>query len=145
VLAAEVVRDEKTGPAVLIVIAPHRRKTEAIVILVETDLIGDLYEPAVAVISKEHVGRSVQRIMVRRWRTGFVLAHADVIAVRAQIQIQEAVTVVVGHRRRRQRSLQRLLEMEGVGIASEAPLAVIQEQQGPASGPQETHMVTNGA
>ena len=128
VLASEVVGDQQVRPPVLVVIRPHRRKTESIVVLVEAHLIGDLHEPAVAVISEQHIGRSVQRVMVRRRRTGLVFAHADEIAVRTQIEVEEPIAVVVCHRARRQGALQRPLEVKGVGISREAAFTVIAEQ-----------------
>ncbi len=130
VLPAEVVRDQEVGPPVLVVIAPGGREAEPVVVLVEADRVRHVHEPPVAVVVKEHVRGAIERIVVRRRRAGLVLAHADVVAVGAEVDVQESVAVVVGHRRRGQRALQGPLELEGVRITREVALAVVQEQQG---------------
>jgi hypothetical protein len=81
----------------------------------------------VAIVAEERVGRAVHRIVVRSRRAGLVLAHPDEIAIGAEVEVEEAVTVVVGQCRRRERALQRPLEPERVRVAREAALAVVAE------------------
>ena len=101
----------------------------AIVAGVESCFGGDVDEPAVAVIAKEHARWSVARIVVRRRRACLVLTGAEEIGVHAHVQIQKTVPVVVGHRDRRQDALKRLGEPEGIRRERETPLAVVDEEQ----------------
>jgi hypothetical protein len=60
--------------------------------------------------------------------TGFVLAGAIEIGVDAEIQIEKAVPVVIGHGNRGERALQRAFETERVLDLREPPGAIVHEQ-----------------
>ena len=141
VLAPEVVRHQQVGPAVLVVVGPGGGEAEAVVVLIQPHLLGHVHEAAVAVVAEQDLGRAVVGVVVRRGRSGLVLADADEVAVGAQVQVDEAVAVVVRHRRRGQRSLQRLLELERVRVAGEVALAVVDEEQRAAAREQDQVLV----
>ena len=101
----------------------------AIVTLVQTCLVGRVDESPATVISKEHARRSVACVVVRCRRACLVLAGAEKIGVDAHIQIEKAVPVVVRHRDRRQHTLERPREPEGVLNGREMPFAVVDEQK----------------
>ena len=81
-------------------------------------------------LRKQDARRSVPRVVVRRRRAGLVLAGAEEIGVDAQIQVDEAVAVVVGHRDRVSTPCERPGELEGVRRTREVPLAVVDESSG---------------
>ena len=60
--------------------------------------------------------------------SGLVLAGAEKVRVDAQVKIQKAVAVVVGHRDRRQHALQRLAKLKGVGDDGK-PAFVVEEKE----------------
>ena len=141
ILAPEVVRDEQVGPAVLVVIGPRRREAEAVIALVQAHVGGRLDEAAVAVVAEEHARGAVARVVVGRGRAGLVLAHPDEVPVRAQVEVEEAVLVIVGERTRGESSLQAVLEPEGGRVAREAALAVVDEQHRARSGEEDQVLV----
>ena len=86
----------------------------AVVARVEARLLRGLDEAPVAVVAEEHAGRAVAGVVVRRRRARLVLARAEEVRVDAQVEIEEAVAVVVGHRDRGQHALERLPEAKRV-------------------------------
>ncbi len=141
VLPAEVIGHQEIGPAVLVVVRPGGGEAEPVVVLVEPHLLRDVHEPPVPVVPEEDLWRAVVRVVVGGRGARLVLAHPDEVAVGAQVQVQEPVAVVVRHGRGGERALQRPPELEGVGIASEAPVAVVEEEQGPGAREQDQVLV----
>ncbi len=104
ILAPEVVSDEQVGPAVLVEVAPRRGEAEAVVVLVQADGVGDLDEVPVPVVVEQHIGGPVLCVVVGRRRAGLVLAGADQERVGAEVEVHEAVAIVIGRRDGRQRA-----------------------------------------
>ena len=112
VLGAEVVRHQQVGPAVAVVVGPRGREVIPVVARVEPGLLRDFDEVPVPIVPEEDAGRTVAGVVVRHRRSRLVLARAVEVRVDAQVEIEKAVAVVVGHRDRRQHSLERPLEAE---------------------------------
>ena len=129
VLDAEVVGDEQVGPAVLVVVGPRRGEVVAIVAGVEPGGLGGVDEAALAVVVEQHARRAVARVVVRHRRAGLLLAGAEEVGIDAEIDVEEAVAIVVGHRQAGEDALQRRVEAERAGDRREAALAVVGEQQ----------------
>ena len=129
ILGPEVVRDQKVRPAVAVVVGPGGREVIAIVAGVETGPRRHIDEPPVAVVAKENARRAIARVVVRCWRSRLVFSGAEEIRVDADVQIEEAVAVVVRHRDRRQHPLQRPGELKCVGNAREVSLAIVDEEK----------------
>jgi len=125
VLTPEVVRDQEVGPAVVVVVAPGGGEAEAIVVLVEPRLCGHFHEAAVAVVAEQHVGRPVARVVIGSRRARLVLARADEVRVRAEVDVEEAVVVEVRDRYRGRHAAQRPACAEGARDLREVALAVV--------------------
>ena len=115
VLDAEVVGDEQIGPAVLVVVGPRRGEVVAIVGGVEAGGLGRVDEAAVPVVVEQHAGRAVACVVIGHRRAGLLLAGAEEVGVDAEIDVEEAVAIVVGHRQAGEDALQRRVEAEGAG------------------------------
>ena len=115
VLDAEVVGDEQVGPAVLVVVGPRRGEVIAVVAGVEAGRRGRVDEAALAVVAEQDARRAVAGVVVRHRRAGFLLAGAEEVGVDAEIDVEEAVAIVVGHRQAGEQALQRLVERERAG------------------------------
>ena len=102
----------------------------AIVADVEADLRGHVDEPAPAVVAEQHARRAVARVVIGHGRAGLVLAGTEEVRVDAEIEVEEAVAVEVGHRDAREHALQRRREREGVVDHRELPAAVVLQQEG---------------
>jgi hypothetical protein len=114
--------------AVAVVIGPGRGEVIAVVPHVEAGFVGGLDEATVAVVPEEHAGRAVAGVVVGHGGACLVLARAVVERIDAQVEIEEAVAVVVGHRHRHGRALESPVEAERVGDAGESALSVVQEE-----------------
>ena len=129
VLDAEVVGDEQVRPAVLVVVGPRRGEVIAVVAGVEPGRLGGVDEAALAVVAEQDARRAVAGVVVRHRRAGLFLAGAEEVGVDAEIDVEEAVAIVVGHRQAGEQALQRLVEGERAGDRRERALAVVDEQQ----------------
>ena len=92
-------------------------------------LLRDLDKAAPPVVAEEDARRTVARVVVRRGCPRFLLAGAEKVRIDAEIQIEKAVAVVVGHRDGGQDALQRLTEAKRVRDVREAAFAIIDEEQ----------------
>ena len=129
VLGSEVVRHEQIGPAVVVVVRPGCGEMVAVVSGLEPGLLRDLDKAAPPVVAEEDARRTVARVVVRRGCPRFLLAGAEKVRIDAEIKIEKAVAVVVGHRDGGQDALQRLTEAKGVRDVREAAFAIIDEEQ----------------
>ncbi len=129
VVGAEVVGDQQVGPAIAVVVGPGRGEVIAVVALAEAGLPRDVDEPAGAVVAKQVSGRTVARIVVRHGCAGLVFPRPEEVRVDAQVHVEEAVAIEVGHRDAGEHALQRLREAEGAIDLREAPCAVVGEDQ----------------
>ena len=129
VLRAEVVGHQQIRPAVLVVVGPRGGEVIPIVAFVDAGLLRDVDEASAAVVAEQHTWRAVACVVVRHRRAGLVLAGAEEVRVDAQVRIEVAVAVVVGHADPGEYALQRPREREGVGHEREAPASIVEEQQ----------------
>ena len=91
---------------------------------------GNVAKGAIAIIAQHEIGRAVLSSVIRRGI--FVLIRALVITVKAKIDIEPAVAVVVGGCRAGEGSLGRVGELKRVGLEAEFAATLIQKQERPA-------------
>src|SRR5262249_52251249 len=131
VVAAEVVRYVEVGPAVAVVVAPGRREAVAIVVLIQTGGCGNVLEVTIAfrgqTVSKEKVGWTVLRIVIRNGIAMLVLAQ--IVNIGAEVEIESAVAIIIGGRHSGEGALGRRGEAKGILLVTERAVALIEEQQ----------------
>ena len=125
VLPAEVIYDIKVGPAVLVVIAPSTAKTVSRVVLVQTRLCGNVAESPIAVVTHHEIRWAVLRVIIRRGI--FVLVRALIIKVKAEINIQPAIAVIVSDGRPREGSLRRLCKLKSIRLLAKLATAFVEK------------------
>ena len=141
VFRPEVVGDQQVLPAVAVVVGPGRREVIAVVAGVEARVARRVDEAAATVVTKEHARRTVARVVIGRGRARLVLAGAEEIGIDAEIEVEEPVAIVVGHRDRRQHTLERLVEAKGVGNDSKSSFAVVEKKERPRAGRQHQILI----
>ena len=125
VLPPEVVHDIKIGPAVAVVVVPTTAKTVTSIVLVKACLRGDIAEGPVPIVAHHEVGRTVLSIIVRGGV--FVLVRALVIEVEAEVDVQPAVAIVVGHGGTREGPLRRGGKLKRLSLPAELATTFIQK------------------
>src|SRR5579859_109259 len=97
IAAAEVVRNIEIRPAVAIDVAPGA--SEAVTIILGTEAAGfcEIYKRAIALVVKEEVRRAVARVEIRR--RVVILVEPEIIGIKAEIDVEFSVAVVVGNGR----------------------------------------------
>src|ERR1700722_16509049 len=124
ILAAEIVRDIEVGPAVAVVITPSTAKTVTRVVLVEARFRSHIAERAVSVIPHHEIGRGVLGVIGNRI---LVFIRFLVIDVKAKINVQPSIAVVVGGRCPRKGSLRSIVELKRIGLLTKLTAPLIQE------------------
>ena len=122
----EIIYHVKIGPAIAVEIGPAASKAVARVVLVETGLGSYIAKCAVAVVAHHEVRRPVVGVIIRR--RILILVRALVIDVEAEVDIEPAVAVVIGHRCAGKRSLRRRSELKRIRLLAKLAAAFIQEQ-----------------
>jgi len=84
----------------------------------------------ITAIAEKEVGRSVLRVEIGIWI--LVLAQALIKAVGAEVDVEQAVAIVVGHGCAGEGALRRACELKGVRLQFEGSIAAIGEEQRPA-------------
>src|ERR1700722_4237204 len=125
ILAAEIVRDIEVGPAVAVVITPSTAKTVTRVVLVEARFRSHIAERAVSVIPHHEIGRAVLGVVIGN--RILVLIRSLVIDVKAKINVQPSIAVVVGGRCPRKGSLRSIVELKRIGLLTKLTAPLIQE------------------
>src|ERR1700739_1011027 len=123
ILAAEIVRDIKIGPAVAVVITPSAAKTVTRVVLVEARFRSHVAESTVSVIPHHEIGRAILRIVIGN--RILVLICSLVINVEAKINVQPSIAVIVGGSCTRKRSLRRIVELKRIRLLAKLSAALI--------------------
>ena len=130
IVAAEVIGDVDVGMARRRVaggVAPGAGEAIAVIFGVEAGGFGAIGEDAVAFVVQQEVGRPVARVVVRH--RVVILVEAEVIAVEAEVDVQTAITVVVGECGVGEGSLRGLRKLEGVGFSFEGAVALVEEEE----------------
>src|ERR1035437_2671952 len=59
-----------------------------------------------------------------------ILVQAEIVHIKAEVDIETAIAIVVGHRRMGECSLRGTGELEGIALKGEGAVALILEEQG---------------
>src|SRR5262249_54970919 len=98
---------------------------------VEAGLSSNVAEGTVAVVAHHEVGRAILRVEI--WRGITILISSLVIEIEAEINVEPAVTIVVGDGCAGERALRRIRELKGVWLVDELATTLIHEEQRPGS------------
>ena len=127
IFSPEIVHDVEVRPAVAVEVAPTAAEAITRVVLVETRLLGNVAKRTVAVVAQHEIGRPVLGRVIRTWI--FVLIRALVIGVKAEINIEPAIAIVIGGRRACESSLWRIRELKGIRLEAKFAPALVEEQE----------------
>src|SRR5580700_5455423 len=127
IFSAEIIYHVEVGPTVAVVVAPSAAETVARVVPVQARLGGDVAEGSVALVAHHEVGRAVLGIVIGNGI--FVLIGSLVIDIEAKINVEPAVTVVVGDGSAGESSLRRVGEMKRIGLLAKLSAALVEEQK----------------
>ena len=117
----------RSGQPSPIEVAPAATKAVAGIVLVEAGLRRNIAKGSVAIVAQHEIGRTIFGGVIRRGI--FILIGALIIDVKAEINIQPAIAIVVGGRRASESSLRRVGELKRVGLEAKLAAALVQEQQ----------------
>ena len=77
---------------------------------------------------EQAIGRTIAGIVIGDWIV--ILVEAEVVHIRAEVNIEASIAIVVGYGGVREGSLRRTCKPEGIALDGEGAVALIEEEQG---------------
>src|SRR5205807_10368959 len=130
IAASEIVGHAEVWPSVGIQIAPGAGETVAVVVEVQSGLIGSILKGVIAFVVKQEVRRAIAGVEVRSRIVILIKAH--VVVVDTEIDVETSVTVVIGYRGLRETPLSSPGKLESIALDQIFSFSLIQKAQGTA-------------
>src|SRR5229473_8639091 len=126
VFASEIVDHIEVWPEIAVVVPPAATETEAGVVLIESGLFRDIAKGSVPVVAHHEIRRTILSVVIRHGVA--VLIRALVIGVKAKIDVQPSVAVIIRNGGTGEGALGRIGKLESIRLEAEFSAPLIEKE-----------------
>ena len=126
VFASEIVNHVEVWPEIAVIVTPTATETEAGVVLIEAGLPCDIAKGSVPIVAHHEIGRTILCLVIRHGVA--VLIRALVIGVKAEIDVQPSVAVVIRNGGAGEGALGRISKLESIRLEAEFSASLIEKE-----------------
>src|SRR5215469_4747006 len=107
--------------------APDAGECVAVVVDLEAGSLGAILEDAIAFIMEKEIRRAIAGVKIRN--RVVILVESQIVVVRAEIEVEASVPVVVGGGSVRERSRRRMSKPEGIRFEQEFSVSLVLKEK----------------